>query len=476
MDYHNVTAERIWTSEPVVSSGERVSDAVSTDIVSGDIDKDGHIDLVFGTKDGHAIAVDVLARKVIVDAALAKGPIDHFVLGNLDGDKAQEIIASSGNQLFCIDGLYGDVQWHLTSQKDWGDEGSIDGLTVYDDDGDGSSDLFFFTKRSGGDDGAIDKVMLTKVDGKGKELFSISLPRHLQSLGIEFSMVFSHIEMSDSLVGIVVDRGMGLISGGLGQHLWIVDLTYGDILFYEQYPELTFDSPPIVVEYHLRNYLLIGLIEGSDGLMVFDLDNFTSTLFPVAPRPGYGAYWQHMVRVQDSDDLRISLTGSSATQAVWSFKQGKTIWTYDAPGSRGFPFPPKVLDIDSDGQAEIICSFGYPVIFDASTGMIEFGEDEFSTHGGGDGRIAVDDFDGDGHSEICGGSGYFYRLSGDGPGLRFQIYLFDSSPVAPGHHQFPPARVSDASIGEWISIPIIVLGTSAILVTARMRATKKRPD
>jgi hypothetical protein len=439
---------------------------------------DGHIDLVIGTDHGRVIAVDVLAREEIINRTLTDKPIDHIIIGNMDEDDAMEIIATSGNQLFCVDGLYGDVQWHLTSHGEWDAHGTIDGPTVLDEDGDGTDDLFFFTVRAGGEEGDTDKVMLTKVDGDGKEQFSVSLPKQHGGLGVEFSMVFANLEMFESKVGIATDRGYTPFGAGEGKHLWIVDLTYGDILFFEQYDKNLFCSPPIVVEFGHHGYVLIGLAEYSSeypGLMVFNLSNYTESFYSIYPLHEDGNYWMHVAQVQDSDDLRISLTGSTTVQAVWSFRQGGTVWTYNTSAYGQLPYPPGIIDIDSDSQAEIIWSFGFPVIFDASTGVVEFDGHSLHTGSGGDGRIAIDDFDGDGHSEICGGSRYLHWSNGTTQGSNFGISMFDSSPVAPQQHHFPPARASDASIEEWVAIPLIVVGTSIVLIIASKGKSKGHP-
>jgi hypothetical protein len=407
MDYQKVIAEKVWSSGVSTGAQGGRNEEVSTDIVSGDVDRDGHVDLVFGTDDGSIVAVDVMAKMEIIRTALLDNPIDHIVIVNVGKDKAMEIVASSGNKLFCVDGLDGKVQWNLTSHEEWGETGSIDGLTVSCEDGNRTGDLFFFTKRDGGIEGSIDKVMLTRVDCEGKEMYSISLPKHGDYLGREFSMVFFRITPFDSLWGIASDRGSHDYAEGVGHNIWIFDTTNGDVLDFEEYPSHLFRSPPAIAEFGGHCYLLIGLAENPvepDGLMIFDLSIGTISFYPIYPQDAGYIDWRHVALVQTSDDLRISLTASTTIQAVWSFNQGRTIWTYNSSGFYDAPYPPNVHDIDSDSQAEIILSLGYPLILNASTGAVEFDGDGMIPGTRAGGRIAIDDFDGDGRSEICAGS------------------------------------------------------------------------
>lgn len=385
----NLSKESIWRA-PACN--------VTTQLLVGDLDGDGRKELVFGTDQGRVTAMDVGRRSRLWEARPTHAALHDMAVGDVDLDGQSELVVSSSDGLYCLDASDGDTEWR--------DELDMD-----------SSEVFLVPRTTGGGETRYDILLmwmdgdfyygrwagLSRFDGKGKQLFRTTLSE-VGETGPYASCILADLDSDGKTEVVVSDRGFSYMGfGGTGHQLWVVDATSGEVLDSLALDDRYFTSPPMLLPYSGRTCVAVGLMEGtgnrSEDLLVYDFPNGTHELLDLS-RTDDNAHWTQLCYCPSTGVL-VMCTDSMDLLA-WSMEQGREAWNWTHTGTPLVGTPLSLCDVDGDGTVELLVPAGGVHIMDLLNGTFKAQVTQKQGRAWAI-RLAVEDLDGDGRSEMLFG-------------------------------------------------------------------------
>ena len=375
--YSNLTEiwKEDWTDGPLST--------ITTSLGCVDIDGDGVEEVTFGTYDGRIVVLDPLAREVLLDMSVAEENVESIDVGNLDEDPGMELvcIAYDGSiSLVCVDFTSQEVQWRLTNPV------VPEQVSLFDDDADGVSDILV----TGGS-------RYWRIDGHGDVGYNRSLDLFSGPVSTMSSHLIGDLDGDGDLEALFVDKHAHWGPPEyqrVGRHLWMIALGTGEVVLARSFPELVFESDPMLLQSGELGAVLVGLNCDPYDLWALDLASGNSTLHDLSDGSLGEDYWSQLAMTPGEDGPVVLMSSDTNARLAWSVRNGTVLWSTAKDSRQTYMSHITVCDIDGDGEQELISPFGTVTVLDAQKGTLE-------ADLGVVGKMAIGDLDGDGLSELC---------------------------------------------------------------------------
>ena len=385
LDYCHYKLTEIWSGCGDYWSPE----SVTTPLSAEDVDLDGIDEVVFGTDDGRVVVVDPVVPRILLELTVAEHEVTGIEVGNVDEDPGVELVCvatSTTRTLVCVDFASRSVQWSAMGQRALPQLQ----LSLFDDDDDGISDIF-----------VTEGSRYFRVDGHGECVYNGSLDLFNETLGLLSSHIIEDLDGDGALEALFVDKGYNW--GGapewryVGRKLWMVDLETGGVDLARRYPELVFSSDPMLLRFHGRSEVVVGLesyYSSGEDLFALDLATRAHGLRDTSDGDLSGERWNQLSCAPGPDGPIVLMNSASNARMAWSVASGEGLWSAIGESAMSHLSRTFVCDLDGDGESELVPSFGTVALYDATSGALE---KDLGIAGG----VSVGDLDGDGRTEMC---------------------------------------------------------------------------
>ncbi len=410
--YETWRSDKKWSTQNLSAESQ---------FISYDVDMDGADELLFISRNGTLIVLDVPSGAELLKMTVARYNVwgSYLAVGNLDGDVYKEIVLYNGTALICVDFKEEVVLWtsdvHLTTNP-YRAQGPI---TLVDPDGDGIDEILVRTNTN-----------YYHLDNKGGIVHNVSLalwgdsmPGDWSYLGWPTRMIVEDLDGDGDLEVFMSGWGWSMKPEILnqGRQFWIIDLATGNIEFSHQFNDTIFYSDPVLFDHDGDWYIAIGLWDyyGGKELLIIDHAGRNWEMVDVCATSSMCTAW--LTIIPDEDDTILFLSTNQSWAMAWSYCRREILWMYPRGAElRLMESTPITCDIDGDGEWEVLVPIATVHVFDAATGEEEF---EFDSPPGiviyNDERTGIGDYDGDGYTEVCQGVKYWDEE-------YFKIYYIDT--------------------------------------------------
>ena len=316
---------------------------------AADVDGDGVLDLIFNYGPDQLVCLSGRDGSVIgrikLDAETGRG----YVLDDIDRDGTPDVVVGAGRKIDCFSWVGGRKRWLINS-------------TAYFDAPFAVEDGHVFTKNIGGEITAYDPERqdpIWKVETSAQP---------------------------SPYVGVVAGQGMVVDADAKTRRLTAYRASDGGVLWQARLPgdpDTTIGAPSIG-----QGTVVVG--DGATGFYAFSADTGTQRWAVAMTEVAAPA-------AVDKDFVFVG-DGKGAMHCL-SAVDGKEVWQF--PVSDPFPSAPALVDINGDGQKDIVAvsDNGFVYAVDGKTGKelwdYQFSQTRSRTHNG----IALADLDGDGFPE-----------------------------------------------------------------------------
>ena len=426
---------------------------VTTPILVEDLDRDGLMEVVFGMDNGRVKAIEVANNETVLDIRLTKEAIEALVVGNVDGDKDDEIIFASAEGIYCYDFQKEEKRWNESFEVLDAELHLVEAATD-DDDGPTKHDVIVLWSDSSYYLGA--KHHVARYDGKGERLWATALSSLLGGNGPFASGLV--LDADGSQVLFVNDHGETDIGfGGSSRNIWLLDTVSGRVEKSMSVGQTKLRSSPIPVLVNGSTRVAIGLRHGLSAsdpdLLLYDIETGRHDLMDVSNSTWY-IDWTFLAFAPDGQGGTVVM---SKGWYIHSFVLSNPGINGTHPSSSSGHDSPHILcDIDDDGTIEILAPGGGVWIIDSQSMQNEALITVQSPGGGAAARatqirLTVADIDDDKRSEVI--FGYY----DDGDAKTFSIFYLGTFDTPEDEHTNPGISVGWGIIAFVVGANILLL-------------------
>ncbi|MHA2313166.1 MAG: hypothetical protein ACXADF_16890 [Candidatus Thorarchaeota archaeon] len=385
LDYEDYIVSQHWNA---------FKETPRTELISYDLNEDGVLDVIFGTSRGRIIGISIIHSQELMNVSLTSSPVWEIDFGQLDSDDSIEIVAYSNKTLFIYDVDSSRIQWSTA------DYPSVRLMDIVDVSRSGKSDIILLTDKA-----------VVRIDGNGTVIFNESyISAFTENLPNLYTWLIDDVDSDGQLELILISKGYNWLTGVSGRHLWMYNISDGQLLFVNKYHDLIFSSNLLPIEINNIYHVAVGLLsinesEDAGEIMVFNPLNHSKSVYNVYEGTSMFS-WDYLTLVP-SEVPMVVLSTMGGSMMAWEPLSDAYLWITGFGGSYHVPQPPIACDIDHDMNIELILTLGQVQILDSSDGSVE--KVLTVADGTDDRRLIVDDFDGDSYSDLC--FGYEHRTS-----------------------------------------------------------------
>ncbi len=437
---------------------------VTTPILVEDLDRDGLYEIVFGMDNGRVKARELFNNETVLDIKLTDEAIEALVVGNVDGDKADEIVFASAEGIYCYDFAKEKLRWNDTVEILDSELHLVEAEVLKDDLT--KHDVVILWSDSTYYLGA--KHHCARYDGKGEMLWRSDLSPLLSGNGPYASCQVIDLDGDGSKEVFINDHGSTNIGfGGDSRNIWILNATSGKTTRSLSVGQTNLASAPMPLVVDGSTYVVIGLVQASEGnsmdLLVYDGNARRHHLMDVSNSTSYGE-WSFLAFAPDEAGGTMVISKGWHVHS-FSWKDPSVNGTH--PGSvSGGNYPHILCDIDDDGTMEILLPGGGVYIIDSESMQREA---QITQHRQGGGvpsratkiRLTVADIDDDQRSEVV--FGYY----DDGDAETYFIYYL-------GTIDFQEDDPTPTGITIGWGIIAFVVGANLLLIALLVKDWRRR--
>ncbi|MBE0431977.1 VCBS repeat-containing protein [candidate division WOR-3 bacterium] len=409
-----------------------------TDVTYGDLDGDGDMEIIVATAGGR---VHAYRNDGTLYASRYVGSITTFLaVGDVNGDNADDIAFGSGLNMVCLSGL--DLV-PLPSFPFTAGNAITGAPLIFDLDGDGKSEIIF---------GSKDRNLYALTDnGSNIPYYPVFLNTELLSTPCVFS---------------AAGRKVGVL--GSDGRFWLLDGQGIIREFTEASHNMLTYASPVVGDLDRDGENEAVIINGYGTIYIFG-ENELKTKFDILIDTVF-YYTPALADIDNDGYLEIIMPNSSRTLYVTN-RNGTLVNEFPVHYDDHILYPLLVADLDNSGREEII--FGLANSDPLSTGCIKiindrktefnfsplFGAGGFSSPG------VIVDLDGDGDMELICGSDHGKLYAYDFPGTRASWKGYMNAPNNAGYFEgeLSPVQIASTLLG------VIQMYPSPVKNTGRAR-------
>ncbi len=451
--------------KPLLWKGENRS--VTTPILVEDLDEDGQKEIVFGLDTGKVIALELITNETILDIKLTNETIEDLVVGNVDGDDADEIVFTSSEGIYCYDFGKEKLKWSNPMEIL---ESEIN-LVATGSEKDDPVKHEIVLLWSDGTNYRGHKHHVARFTGKGEMLWSTDLLPLASATGPWVSSLVLDLDGDGTLEVFVNDYGWdGFGSGGTGRNIWILNATSGTLKRSMSIGLTNFASPPMPLTVDGETKVVIGLDQGffnkSLDLLIFNGSTGGHRLLDIHNGTDR-ASWQSLAFFPGPSG------GTMVMRSGWNihtFSWDEPAVNATHPGSHSGPDDaPIVCDIDGDGVVDILVPGGGVYIIDSES-MQRKAQITQDRQGGAVPtratkiRLTVADVDDDQRSEVIFG---YYDDTGTETAYIFLLGGLDD--------QTDDGTPTEGRVIGW-TIILFVVGANIVLIAVLIRDWRRKRD
>jgi len=440
--------------------------SITTPILVEDLDRDGLKELVFGLNTGKVIALELATNETILDLKLTEEAIMDLVVGNMDGDDADEIVFTSLDGIYCYDFAKETLKWSVP-------------MEILE------SEIHLVKRGSKEEDSTRHEIVLLWSDGSyylgadhhvarfsssGEILWSSDLKPLVSATGPYVSILVMDLDGDDSLEIFINDFGWsGIGFGGTGRNIWILNATSGALKKSMSVGLISFASPPIPLNINGDISVVVGLsassANDSQDLFIYNGSTRSHRLVDVYNATDFES-WQYLAFFP-GPSIGTMVMRSGWTIHAFSWDDPSVNMTHPST-ARSWGAEPIICDIDGDGVVDILVPGGGVLIIDSESmqGRAQIQEERFMgiASRASNIRLTVADVDDDQRSEVIFG---YYDDTGTETAYIFLMGGLDD--------QTEDDTPTEGQAIGW-SIILFVIGANVVLIAVLIRDWRRKGE
>ena len=440
--------------------------SVTTPILVEDLDRDGMKEIVFGLDTGKVIALELITNETILEIKLTNETIKDLVVGNVDGDDADEIVFTSSEGIYCYDFGKEKLKWSypmeiLESEIDLVATGSEKDDPV-------KHEIVLLWSDGSYYYGAHHHV--ARFTGKGEMLWSTDLSPLVYNNGPYASSLVLDLDGDGTLDVFVNDIGWtGIGFGGRSRNIWILNANSGALTKSMAVGQTSFTSSPMPLIVDGETCVVIGLEQSPDyspDLLVYNGKTRGHRLVDVYDETDFES-WESLAFFPGPSGGTMVMR-SGWTIHAFSWDEPSVNGTHPST-ARSWGADPIICDIDGDGVVDILVPGGGVYIIDSESMQRKAQITQYQPRGGigsraSDIRLTVADVDDDQRSEVIFG---YYDDTGTETAYIFLLGGLDD--------QTQDGTPTEGRVIGW-TIILFVVGANIVLIAVLIRDWRRKRD
>jgi len=347
-------------------------DLVESSPAVADINGDGKLEVVVGSHDKNAYAVNGQTGALLWQFSTGDWVLPSPAIGDIDGDgQAEVVIASHDENVYALNGKTGQLKWtaqtlfRITSSPAIGDfdgDGQVEVVI-------GSDKVYMLSGKTGKvkwayriDFPATSSPAVADINGDGKpEIVIGALDLHLYALSGAGSLLWKfnaggEIESSPALADLDGDggvevvfgaakRGIYALNGSSGAQKWLVPLTS------QASDEQRIQSSPAVADVDGDGKLEV--VIGTNEKRVYGINSSGRTLWTFAARR-FVESAPALVDLDGDGQIEVIVGSHDGNVYLLNARTGQQKWAFQVPLTGIVFSSPAIADLDGDGLLEAV--------------------------------------------------------------------------------------------------------------------------